>query len=52
MSGSDAFREVVKVIADGAGGPGVPFGLLAPSTRIPTFETLDAYERVELGPRC
>ena len=52
MSGLDAFREVVKVIADGAGAQVFPSGLLAPSTRIPTFETLDAYERVELGPRC
>jgi len=50
MSGLDAFREVVKVIADGAGAQVFPSGLLAPSTRIPTFETLDAYERVELGP--
>jgi hypothetical protein len=47
----DAFREVVRVIAGGSGARIVPDALLEPSTRIPTFETLEAYEEQVLS-RC
>ena len=52
LNGLDAFREVVKTVADGAGAQVFPSGLLAPSTAIPTFQTLDAYEREGLVLRC
>ncbi len=49
LSGIDAFRAVVKTIVAGAGARVVPADLLAPG-RIPTFPSLEAYERDALAP--
>ncbi len=49
LSGLDAFRLLVKTIADGAGAPVWPTGVLEPSGRIPTLAGLEAYERDALA---
>ncbi len=49
LSGMDAFRDLVRVIAAGAGARVVPETLLGPG-KIPTFPTLEAYERDGLLP--
>ncbi|MBZ5588939.1 MAG: rhomboid family intramembrane serine protease [Acidobacteriia bacterium] len=46
----DAFREVVRVIAERAGAAVIPSDILMPSARIPTFDSLEAYERDSLAP--
>ncbi|HVN76183.1 MAG TPA: rhomboid family intramembrane serine protease [Thermoanaerobaculaceae bacterium] len=52
LNGLAAFREVVRVIAVGADAQVVPQELLVPSTPIPMFESIEAYERVALFPQC
>jgi hypothetical protein len=45
-----AFRELVRTIAEGAQAALTPATLLVPSAKIPTFASLEDYEREVLAP--
>jgi membrane associated rhomboid family serine protease len=47
-----AFREMVRIIAEGARARTLPPTLLVPTEKIPTFTTVDDYEREVLVPSC
>ena len=49
LSGMDAFRLLVRAIADGAGAQVWPAIALDPAGRVPTFPGLEAYERDALA---
>jgi membrane associated rhomboid family serine protease len=49
LSGLDAFRLMVRTIAEGAGAPVWPVDVLEPSGRIPTFPSVEVYERDALA---
>ena len=52
LSGLEAFRQVVKAIADGGTATVWPEAVLAPAAPIPMFASLEAYEREALAPLC
>jgi membrane associated rhomboid family serine protease len=47
-----AFREMVRIIAEGARARTLPPTLLVPTEKIPTFTTVADYEREVLVPSC
>ena len=50
LSGLEAFRQVVKAIADGGTATVWPEAMLTPAAPIPMFASLEAYEREALAP--
>ncbi len=50
LSGLEAFRQVVKAIADGGTATVWPEAVLVPAAPIPMFASLEAYEREALAP--
>src|SRR5664280_1883431 len=52
LSGLEAFRQVVKAIADGGGAMVWPEAVLVPVAPIPMFASLEAYEGEALAPLC
>ncbi|OYW00239.1 MAG: hypothetical protein B7Z61_13545 [Acidobacteria bacterium 37-71-11] len=52
LSGLEAFRQLVKTIADGAGAMVWPEAVLVPAAPIPMFASLEAYEKEALAPLC
>ncbi len=52
LSGLEAFRQVVKAIADGGRATVWPEAALAPGAPFPMFGSLEAYEREALAPLC
>lgn len=52
LSGLEAFRQVVKAIADGGGAMVWPEAVLVPAAPIPMFASLEAYEGEALAPLC
>jgi hypothetical protein len=47
----EAFRELVRIIAEAAGAKLTPDTVLAPSAKIPIFASIEAYEREVLTPK-
>jgi membrane associated rhomboid family serine protease len=46
----EAFRELVRIIAEAAGAKLIPDTVLAPSAKIPVFSSIEEYQRAVLTP--